>query len=87
MIKQYLMIRNKKLVFYPVPPLHHSYYMQEYFFKNIYLFIWLHRVLVVPRGICSCSMWDLLPRPGIKLQPPPLGAQSLRQWTTREVPM
>ena len=27
----------------------------------IYLFIWLCQVLVVARGIFSCSMWDLVP--------------------------
>ena len=38
------------------------------FFKKIYLFIWLHWVLVVARGIFSFSiqtlrsgMWDLVP--------------------------
>ena len=34
----------------------------------------------------SCSMWDLVPRPGIKLGPPEWGMQSLGHWTTREVP-
>ena len=41
---------------------------------NIYLFIWLHQVLVVAHGIfftAACrilgySMWDLVPQPGIK---------------------
>ena len=32
-----------------------------------------------------CSMWDLVPWPGIKPRPPALGAQSLGHWTTREV--
>ena len=36
--------------------------------------------------INSCSMWDLVPRSGIKLSPPALRAQSLSHWTTREVP-
>ena len=30
-------------------------------------------------------MWDLFPRPGIKLRPLALGAQSLSCWTIREV--
>ena len=30
-------------------------------------------------------MWDLVPRVGIKPGHPALGAQSLNQWTTREV--
>ena len=37
------------------------------------------------RGFC-CSMWDLVPRPEIKARPPALGAWSLNNWTTREVP-
>ena len=32
----------------------------------------------------SCSTWDLVPRPGIKPQPPALGAWNLSHWTTRE---
>ena len=58
-----------------------------FFFFNIYLFIWLPRVLVAALGIftdaCrifSCGMQDLVPGP------PALGAQSLNHWTTREVP-
>ena len=34
----------------------------------------------------SCSMRDLVPRPGIEPGPPALGAWSLSPWTTREVP-
>ena len=34
----------------------------------------------------SCSLWDLVPRAGIELRPPALGAQSLSHWITREVP-
>ena len=34
----------------------------------------------------SCSMWYLVPRPGIELGLPELGVQSLGHWTTREVP-
>ena len=33
----------------------------------------------------SCSMWDLVPWPGIEPVPPPWGAWSLSHWTTREV--
>ena len=36
--------------------------------------------------ILSCSMWDLVPRPGIELGPPELGVHSLGHWATREVP-
>ena len=41
-----------------------------------YLFIWLHQVLVVACRIfrLSFSMWNLVPRPGIKPKPPALGA-------------
>ena len=66
----------------------------DFFFFNIYLFIWLHRVLVAARGIflaacrifLAACMWDLVPWPGIKPGPPALGARSLNHWTTREVP-
>ena len=43
-------------------------------------------LLVVACGIFSCSVWDLVPWPGIKTGPPALGAHSLSQWTTREIP-
>ena len=65
------------------------------FFFFWYLFIWLHRVLVVVRKtfslyrgmrIFSCSVWDLVPQPGIEPGAPALGAWSLSYWTTREVP-
>ena len=36
-------------------------------------------------GTLSCGLWDLVPCPGIKLQPSALGAWSLSHWTTREV--
>ena len=59
----------------------------------VYLFIWLCCVLVVAcKTFCctmqslSCSMWDLVPWPGIQPRPPALGVQSLSQWTSREVP-
>ena len=53
----------------------------------IYLFR-LRRVLVATCGIFffSCGMRHLVPRPWIEPGPPALGAQSLTQWTTREVP-
>ena len=34
----------------------------------------------------SCSMWHLVPQPGIEHKPHELGVQSLNHWTTREVP-
>ena len=36
--------------------------------------------------ILCCSMWDLVPWPGIKPRPPALGVWNLNHWTTREVP-
>ena len=33
----------------------------------------------------SCSIWDLVPHPGIEPQPPTLGAHSLIPWTTRQI--
>ena len=41
--------------------------------------------LAVAHGVFSCSVWDLVPQPGLKPKPPVLGAQSLSHWTTREV--
>ena len=62
------------------------------FFVFKYLFIWLLRVLVeahgifvAPHRIFSCSMWDLVPWPGIECGAPALGARTLSHWTTREV--
>ena len=69
------------------------------FKKNIYLFIWLCRILVAACGIfiaacgifscgmwtLSCSVWDLVPWPGIEPGLPALGARSLSHWTTWEV--
>ena len=50
--------------------------MWLFFFILIYL---------AAQGLC-CSMWDLVPQPGIQPRPPALGVQSLSHWTTREVP-
>ena len=62
-------------------------------FKNIYLFIWPCRVFVVAGRVFSCGMWtlswgmwDLVPWPGIELEPLPLEASSLSHSTAREVP-
>ena len=35
----------------------------------------------------SCSIWDLVPWPGIEPRSPALGVWSLSQWSTREVPV
>ena len=59
----------------------HSLAFFFFFLIFIYLFIWLHRVLVAAR------MWDLVPRPGIEPRPPALEAWSLNHCATREVPI
>ena len=63
------------------------------FLKNTYSFIWLCWTLVAACRIfscgmqtLSCGMWDLVPWSGSEPGPPALGAQSLSNWTTREVP-
>ena len=33
----------------------------------------------------SCGIWDLVPWPGMELEPPALRAWNLGHWTTREV--
>ena len=48
--------------------------------------IWLYSVLVMACWIFSCSMWNLVPSPGIKPWSPALEAWSLSHQTTREVP-
>ena len=48
----------------------------SFFFLNIYL---------AALGL-SCSMWHLVPWPGIKSGSPALGIRSLSRWTTKEVP-
>ena len=60
----------------------------SFFKKFILKFIYL----AVPGLSCgmqtlSCCMCDLVPGPGIKPRPPVLGAQSLRHWTMREIPV
>ena len=66
----------------------------EWFFKHV--FIWLSLVSVAACrifslwaacGIFSCSMWDLVPWPGIEPGPLALGAQSLSDWTIRKSPL
>ena len=70
----------------------------SFFKKYIYLFIWLHQVLVASWrifmwdiifvaacGILSCSMWDLFPWRGIEPGPLALEAWSFSHWTTGEV--
>ena len=58
-----------------------------FYFFNMFLFINL-AVLSLSCSIrtLSCSMWDLVPWPGIKPGPPALGAWNHSHWTTREGP-
>ena len=44
-------------------------------------------LVVVCELLVAACMRDLVPRPGIEPRPPALGAGSLSQWTTREVPL
>ena len=43
-------------------------------FKKI--FIYFNFIIYLPALGLSCSMWGLIPRPGIKPESPALGAQS-----------
>ena len=51
----------------------------------MYLPLWVCQVLVVAHGTFSCSMWGLVPWPGIEPGPSALGVGVLA--TTREVPV
>ena len=51
----------------------------------MYLLLWVCQVLVVVHGTFSCSMWDLVPWPGVEPGPSALGVGVLA--TTREVPV
>ena len=42
--------------------------------------------VVAAYGIFNCSVWDLVPWPGIEPGPPVLGVWNLSPWTSREVP-
>lgn len=44
------------------------------------------RVFSCSTQTLSCSMWDIVPKPGIEPQPSSLGAWTLSYWTIREVP-
>ena len=61
-------------------------------FLKKYIFIFkIFIYLAVPGHSCGIGnlelgMWDLVPRPGIELRSPALGAWSLSQWITSQVP-
>ena len=51
----------------------------QYIYKNFYIYVSIYlvcRVLVAACEVFSCSMWDLVPWPGIEPGPPAMGAQS-----------
>ena len=52
------------------------------FFFNVFLFIWLHRILVAACRIFGCGMQTL----SRGLSRPALEAQSLSHWIIRQVP-
>ena len=45
----------------------------QFMYKNFYIYV---SIYLAVSGL-SCSMWDLVPWPGIEPGPPALGAQSL----------
>ena len=56
--------------------------------KSAVYFILLKIFIYLAELSLNCSMWDLVPWPGIKHRPPALAAWSLiSHWTTREVPI
>ena len=58
----------------------------QFQFSGLYHFFFLAMLdLSFSTQDLSCSMWDLVPQPGIEPRPPALGAQSLNHWTTKEV--
>ena len=52
-----------------------------YFFLSLFFKIFIYLAVA---GL-SCSMWDLVPRPGVEPGPPALETQSLDHWTSKEV--
>ena len=68
------------------------------FLKKIFIYLFMYLAVLGVCGTCnlgsslqpagsfSCSMWDLVPWPGIEPRFPALIAQNLSHWTTREVP-
>ena len=54
--------------------------------KSLYFLFFKLFYLIVPGLSWACSIWDLVPWPGIKPKSLGLGSRSLSHWTTREVP-
>ena len=61
------------------------FYSARFIYFWLCLFCFLKILYLAMLGL-SCSMWGLVPWPGIKPGPPALGVWSLSHWTTREVP-
>ena len=57
-----------------------------FMFAFFFVFFWLLWVLVAVHMIFTCSIWDLVPWPGIEPGPSALGTWGLSHWPTREVP-
>ena len=51
--------------------------------RRTFLFCWR---LACVKNFRSCSMWDVVPWPGMGPRPPALGAWRLSHWATREAP-
>ena len=58
------------------------------FFFNLFTYLATPGLssLVATCKLFNCSMWDLVPWPGIDSRSPALGVQSLSHWTIREDP-
>ena len=55
-----------------------------YLYMCVCVCVYIHSFFWTVLGL-SCSMWDLVPSPGMKPRPPALGAWSRSHWTTREL--
>ena len=62
------------------------FYSARFIYFWLCLFCFLKILYLAMLGL-SCSMWGLVPWPGIKPRLPALGVWSLSHWTTREVPI
>ena len=80
---------SKVSLSYPVSPIQFNWFFKKYLFLFICLcLVAAHRIFVeLCMWTLSCSMWDLVPWPGIEPRLPALGVESFSHWTTREVPL
>ena len=63
-----------------------AFYYDALWLMQFFLFFFLIFIVYLAAPGLSCSMWDLVPWPGIEPGTPALGAQSLNHWASREVP-